>query len=606
MTSSNTVILGPVPVVDGFSIVLLFLNFIFKMANEQDVFANSGYFMEEAISESDQDTPITTQELDYKVKVIQEKRQASEKKWLGEMEKHARCAMLPSPEKLNKCIGSPPGSDTTDTLRDFELIKAWVTEAQLLNVGFFGTGVERCANKMLGKDVFDSFIQLAFNTAFAAMRNTANPTLPELVFWYYAGHGLSKKRARKMAPSYSATPCLEKVNLDPKYYDGAHGFVKEGRPVQGGELCLHHIGFCDLYGLLRPWIAALKSESINAKGMTKENKHLVIILDSCYSGILAQELNEFKEQAQRQDSTLLEANSVTIQTACGSDEQALGGYFTPCFVYLNDPKNKTLLDKLIAKWESSTDEMRNEYKSIEYPCPMVVTTAGAQPQGSTLILEVQNFQLTLFPDPGFFKFCVFEVHQEQEIDLFKYKDRVLNNTLAEEFMSSPQFTILDYKLKTLSTGPYCATPMGLFLLEDLTNPDLAVCAHIHFKKGDTNKFERINLVRHKKPPMGSILFIEDHDGLSSAQILHNKHKIMAYPNFSTFAEASNLVQACCQYVNDKEPGRWQDVSRWDMKRGQLGANGLFRKRERCAWEDSYLEYIKGFKLEKAPHRNEKT
>ena len=36
------------------------------------------------------------------------------------VEKHPRCAILPFPEKLDESIGSP-GSDKTDTLRDFDL-----------------------------------------------------------------------------------------------------------------------------------------------------------------------------------------------------------------------------------------------------------------------------------------------------------------------------------------------------------------------------------------------------------------------------------------------------------------------------------------------------
>ena len=51
------------------------------------------------------------------------------------MEKHPRCAILPSPEKLDESIGFP-GSDKTDTLRDFDLIKDWVTTSELLNTEF--------------------------------------------------------------------------------------------------------------------------------------------------------------------------------------------------------------------------------------------------------------------------------------------------------------------------------------------------------------------------------------------------------------------------------------------------------------------------------------
>jgi len=164
-------------------------------------------------------------------------------------------------------------------------------------------------------------------------------------------------------------------------------------------------------------------------------------------------------------------------------------------------------------------------------------------------------------------------------------------------MSSPRFTVLDYKLKTYKgtgpTDPNAGTPMGLFLLDDPHNSGYAVCAHIHFQKGNTDIFTRINLVHHKKTPMGSILYIEDHNGLSPGQISSNLHKIKVHLD----ANATKLVSACRQYVDKKEPGRWTDVTKWNMTGMQLGVNGLFRvQQERSAWEDSYLKCIKQFKL----------
>ena len=127
------------------------------------------------------------------------------------------------------------------------------------------------------------------------MRNPASPELEELVFWYYAGHGLGKEAAQKL--SYSSTPNLTGL-VDSDYHAVANEFVTESRKVKGGELCLHKVGFCDLYGLLKPWIAAVKAPSSNPNGSKKEkkdkkNKHLIIILDSCYSGIIAEELKDF-------------------------------------------------------------------------------------------------------------------------------------------------------------------------------------------------------------------------------------------------------------------------------------------------------------------------
>ena len=328
---------------------------------------------------------MSAQEVETPLRAMQEARQAFDSERFRSMEKHARCAMLPSPEQLHSSMNSP-GSDETDTLRDFGLIKDWVTKAGLLNADFYGTQrnqLEHCR--------FGTLIQLAFSNAFAAMRHTASPELEELVFWYYAGHGLGKEAAETLR--YSSTPCLKKVDLDPVYNNAANGFVKKNRKVQGGEFCLHHVGFCGLHGLLQPWIAALKSESRNKTGI-KKNKHLVVILDSCHSGKIAQELIEFQRETDEKDPSLLgeNKNSITIQAACGPDERTFGGYFTPCFVYLNDPDNEELLNGLVGQWNGMTDEERDEYKSINLPSPMAVTTCstGTQSQDPKMEVEAQK------------------------------------------------------------------------------------------------------------------------------------------------------------------------------------------------------------------------
>ena len=166
-------------------------------------------------------------------------------------------------------------------------------------------------------------------------------------------------------------------------------------------------------------------------------------------------------------------------------------------------------------------------------------------------------------------------------------------------MAAGTFTVLDYKLKTYhGTGPsdpHAGTPMGLFLLDDPDNAGFAVCVHIHFKIGDTNVHQRINLVHHKKPPMGSLLYYEeDHDGMSKSQIKKSKHKI----EVPLDGNATLLVEACRQFVDENEKGRWKDVSQWNMTGKDEGIKKLFRLRERSAWEDSYLKYIEKFDLPK--------
>ena len=442
----------------------------------------------------------------------------------------------------------------------------------MLNVDFY----EGYGEKKLEHSEFGTLVQLAFKNGFDAMQNTRNFDAEELVFWYYAGHGLGKDKVKNL--TYSSTPCLKDD------YEAVNDLVEEGRKVKGGELCLHQVGFCGLHGLLKPWIAAVKLESINAKGAKKKNKHLVIILDSCHSGILADDLQDFIKHVQEKDRSLLEENSITIQAACGPDERTFGGYFTPCFIYLNQGENSSWLQDLKEEWGSMTPQKREEYESEDLPSPMVVTTRGKS-QELTMEVAAQNFELELFQHPGFFKFCAIKFYQLEDKQFCREQnDRALDASSATAFMQSQKFTVLDYKLKTVKSGQHYGTPLGLFLLEDPKNAELAICAHIHFEDQNTDKPpSRINLVHHKKEQKGVDAFFYTEEEESKMKIKLGGSEV-------------NLVKACRDYVT-KHSGQetWVDVSQWNMKKS---LNKLFRLQERSAWEDHYLEYITKFNLPK--------
>lgn len=200
-------------------------------------------------------------------------------------------------------------------------------------------------------------------------------------------------------------------------------------------------------------------------------------------------------------------------------------------------------------------------------------------------IPVQGVKLTLFQDPGFFKYCSIRVFQEQQKNFLLQSARVLTLFSVNTFLGSSHFHILDYKLKTyvgMSDDQNAETPMALFLLKDPSNQGFAVCAHLHFARGRTTLLKRVNLVHHMKPPMGNTLYLEDDNG--------NKY------NIHPLKRAEKMVNACRKYVMRKEPDRWEDVTRWDMTGNQLGVNKLFRKRERSSWEEKYLQYIKQFNL----------
>ena len=522
---------------------------------------------------------LTQEDMDRLVEARIDERERQDREWFTEMERHPRCALLPSPETLDTPGCS--GSDVTDTLGDICTVLKWIKDAALLNTELYRYDIIQRGGRY-HKENYGSVLRSSFGSAFDAVRHTASPDLEELVVWYYAGHGLDKKSASKL--SYSSAPRLEEVQMQDHLKTEAviTALGAEPRKVKGGELCLHHVGFCDLRGLLGLWIAALEAKSQNSTGV-KKNKHLVIILDSCYSGILAKDLEELnsKDGPWNQNGC-----SVTVQAACSENEATQGGYFTPTFEYLNKPENQNFLLQLKEEWASMSEQDKKKYTELPLPSPVVATTYEPVVEGSepTLEMNVQNFQLTLFCDAGFFKYCHHRVFMDQEKKILQAlaPDRVLNVPSANQFLLAKKFVVFDYKLKIYkgSTPQHQNTPMGLFLLEDPQNKDLAVCAHVHFAKNDTSKVNRTNLVHHKKSVNLNLLQFEKED------LPTNQRRIQV-------SLCKELVNACFNFVNSKEPGRWGNVARWNMN--QSWAN-KFRKEERSMYMTEYLESIKKYNL----------
>ena len=328
------------------------------------------------------------------------------------------------------------------------------------------------------------------------------------------------------------------------------------------------------------------------------NSQLLIILDSCYSGEVAQQLHDFVRDIGEKVPRPPDGINITVQAACGTDERTVGGYFTPVFTYLNDPENEEVLEKWKDEWEKMTEEARSNYKSLDLPSPMVVTTLPA-PEDTTMSFSFQNnvgfyTKVTLFPDAGFFKFCYVKVQKHQN-KTFEGQDRVLTKDTANDIMNNGQFIVQDYKLKIFrgSSGQaarYAGNPVGLFLVKLPSN--IYFCAHIHFAHNNTRYHTRINLVLHHNVPCVTGIYEEDHDGKSPRQIKKGEHKI----NVTEHYNAGKLVQNCREFVEKEEPGRWSDVNKWNMTgKDDVSVLGKFKMvQERSAREDKYLKYIEQF------------
>ena len=283
---------------------------------------------------------------DYNRLIAQRAQQ--EEKFQRRLVERPRCGIIPSPDKLNRNIDSP-GEDEIETRRDFNRVWKWLSEC--LNIEFYTdvkTTIDR--DEQLEPSVFKSAIRSAFQ-AFDPIRNTRFPKAEEMVLLYYTGHGLTP------SSSGSSSPLLEEVGYaNPReYFAAAQPYITPNRQVKGGELYLHDVGYCDLQGLLKPWIAAVKEKSTNSSG-DKKLKHVVIIADSCYSGKLVEDLaglNQWPGPWNENDCT------VTVQSACNSHEVTFGGYFTPCFVYYNQTGG------LVQQIQRNAQEIKQNVQQIQ-------------------------------------------------------------------------------------------------------------------------------------------------------------------------------------------------------------------------------------------------
>ena len=564
------------------------------------------------------------------------------KKVTNEYEKHPRCAILFSPEKLNESYNSQ-GQDATNTRRDFNDVCEWARKAGFLNTEFFVDAINVDENQLLEETVYKSLINFAFGSVVDPIRNTFSPEDDEMVLLYYTGHGLDGQSANMLnadlPDGQSSSPLLHN-----HYFKIAENRTSD-RTVKGGELCLHDVGFCDLMGLLTPWIAAVNEESRNAPGV-KKNKHLVVIADSCYSGVLVQDLEQLAKTSGPWNAN---GCTVTVQSACGSGEPTVGGYFTPCFIHFNEPENQLFLQELKNEWNGKSEEEKNAYRAVDLPSERLVATTMPSERliskDPILLLPViQGLTLTLFPDAGFFKFCFLSFS-----GIVGSKVRALTPPAIDTFLSQVHFTILDYKLKIIANG----TPMALVLVDDPNDTTHVVCVHIHFYNTTTDlgNVSRVNLVHRNRPTspdyLSHLLWREDTpDDLdclghqlwgedtsddtpddtpddapddapddtpddtpndtpddapdddpndtpndtpddtsddTSDDISHGKWKFD--PPLNT--ELVELVKQCKDYVEKNDPsGIWADSTRWNMEQS---FNNLFRLKERSTWMEDYVK-----------------
>ena len=432
---------------------------------------------------------------------------------------------------------------------------------------------------------FKTLVDLAFKTLLYPFRSQSEP---ETVLLLYIGHGHNITTPDETKELTFSSPKLDDVGISKNDLERGKGYITPERLVKGGEFSLsERFGFCDLGGILELWITALTRSS------RMKNKHLIVIADNCYSGMFVEDLQQL---ALKKGPWNRNGCTVTVQSACSSDEVTFVEYFASCFVHFNTPKNHGELDNLKQKWNSKSELEKIRYRNLNLPSPQVATTMSSDKLSSNLqdpttkfLPDKGFFPLTLFHDAGFFKYCFLffsglkvraEITPEEaEQLLFKIVDSAKSRLckIVDKFKQSKseirdeakhsKFEIVDFKLKTATPD---GTLLALFLFKHPDVEDCFVRVCFHFserRKPSPDLVIKVNLTGLSVTKVNLTFFSLSENLKILNEVLLEYNKLAPKTEVPIGSKTKRLAKLCQDHVNKEikeDRGKLSDVISWSM------------------------------------------
>ena len=372
------------------------------------------------------------------------------------------------------------GEDMTKTVTDFTHIVKWSKKRQIRAAVWYDL-----FNKdgVCNHGTYYAIIkQLAFNPADMFNRTDLDKT--EYAIWYYSGHGLHTDVVNISKPS--GFNLLRDPTNDPHSNDGVNNYMKAmcerseqpWRYLQGGELPFQRYGFFDFHMLVD-----FLQTAITLDGGRCKNRHILVVLDSCYSGKFGKRLEKWMKGGDYKDVWKRNQCSLTIQTAASEKEPTYGGYFTPLFIRLQD---EAFRNEKLEQWVSMNSEFDDIYD--ELPSPQLYSTEDTISTSNEPLVKLNK--VWLVKNPNFFKMCY--ALDPNNADLQGI--RTLTQQDIDMIYDRTNCVVKDFKLKTTESESsyYRGSPMGLFLMSN------NVCIHIHFQFKNPSQVGRINLQEYKE------------------------------------------------------------------------------------------------------------
>ena len=468
------------------------------------------------------------------------------------------------------------GEDMTKTVTDFSNFVEWSIERQ-----FFAANEYKYFDEdgVCYHETYYAIIkQLAFNPA--RMFNRADLDKTEYAIWYYSGHGLHTDVVNISKPSGF------NLHHDKNSSVGVNEYMKAmcerseqpWRYLQGGELPFQRYGFFDFHMLVD-----FLQTAITLDGRQCKNRHILVVLDSCYSGKFGKRLEKWMNSKDYEEVWKRNNCSLTIQTAASEKEPTYGGYFTPLFILLQD---ETFREAKRNQWVSMSSEFDDIYD--ELPSPQLYSTDDTISKSEEPLVKLN--EVWLVKNPNFFKMCY--VLDPQNVDLQGI--RTLTQQQIDMIYDRTNVDVIDFKLKTIEKDPiFKDSPMGLFLMSN------QICVHVHFQFQDTSQVGRINVQEYTICPNSHQVVLDSFKfPLLKLKTKHNPVPVywnwerneyykwndnttiidaegVSMPSTSTMRAIGELLEECKRFVESKQI-TWEDIEDWKMDGTDISINGMFR------------------------------
>lgn len=205
----------------------------------------------------------------------------------------------------------------------------------------------------------------------------------QVSFLYLLGHGINKETINNIKSNKKLTSYYQ------AFFEEFFMTIEENpNQILDGSI-IHTVNIISLQKIVDDFISRVNQNNY-------QNKHLIIVLDSCFSG------NSLNQISGMDYTNITKVNcQITIQSACNNEEVSYGNCFAPLFRLLQSFDQKQL-EKLIDQFSSILLPDYFEEFTFFHQHPRLFSTIDKLLKHDNPIVTIDSVRL--FSNPNFFLF----------------------------------------------------------------------------------------------------------------------------------------------------------------------------------------------------------